>query len=90
MFFQNKNGVFRADLFHFALERRRNLARSLIGDDRDPLLRLHTQTIPDGIARTGLELRIDRDGVGAVGHNSESAQHDAKISRPQSTMRIGI
>ena len=54
--FEDENGVFRADLFHFRLQRRRDLARRFVGDNRDPLVRLEAQANADGIARAGTEV----------------------------------
>jgi hypothetical protein len=68
MLFQNENGMRRADFFDFTLERRRDIPRELIGDDRDPLIGLQPQAIPDRIARPGLEFRINSYGVGAIRH----------------------
>jgi hypothetical protein len=66
--FQNENGMFRADFLDFTLERRRDIPRGFIGDDRDALIRLQAQTIPDRVPRARLKLRIDGYGVGAVRH----------------------
>jgi hypothetical protein len=84
VFLQNENGVLRADFFDFALERRRNVPGRFVGDDRDPLVRFQPQTIADGVSRSGLQLRIDRDGVGAVGHGLASGQFYAKFEAEQS------
>jgi hypothetical protein len=68
VFFQHEHGMLCSDLFHLALERRGDFPSKLIGNDGDPLLRLHSQAISDGITRAGLQFRIDLNGVGAVGH----------------------
>ena len=54
IFFENEDGVFRADLFHFLLQRGGDFPRHLVGDNRDPLLRFQAQTNADGVARAGL------------------------------------
>jgi hypothetical protein len=60
--------MFRPDFFHFTLERRRDIPREFIGDDRDALVGLQPQAIPDRVARPGLESRIKGYGVGAIRH----------------------
>jgi hypothetical protein len=60
--------MLRADFFHFTLERCRDVSGDFIGDDRDALVRLQAQTIPDRVPRSRLELRINGYGVGAVRH----------------------
>jgi hypothetical protein len=83
VFLQNKDGMLRADFFDFALERRGNIARCFVGDDRDPFFPFQPKTIADGISRSGLELRIDRDGVVAVRHGLASGQFYAKFEAEQ-------
>jgi hypothetical protein len=75
--------VLRADFFDFALERGRNVAGRFVGNDRDPLITFQAQTIADGVSRSGLQLGIDRDGVGAVGHGLASGQFYAKFAAEQ-------
>jgi hypothetical protein len=60
--------MFRPDFFDFTLQRRRDVPRDFISDDRDALIRLQPQTIPDRIARAGLEFRINGYGVSAIRH----------------------
>jgi hypothetical protein len=60
--------MLRADFFDFELERRRNFTRLFVGDDRNPFVRFQAQAIADGVSRSRLKFRINRYGVGAVGH----------------------
>ena len=49
--FEDEKCVFGADLFDFCLQRRGDLARRFIGDNRDPFVRLKAQANADGVAR---------------------------------------
>jgi len=44
---------FRADALDFSLQRRGNVARDGVGDDRDPLVPLQSEANINGIARAG-------------------------------------
>ena len=66
--FEHEKAVIGADLFHFGLQSRRDRARRLVGDDRDPLVRLEAQAHFDGVARARDQFRIDGMEKGTVGH----------------------
>ena len=59
IFFENEDSVFRAHFFHFLLKRSGDVACRLVGDNRDAFFGFETQANADGVARAGLEFRID-------------------------------
>src|SRR5438105_7664890 len=79
---QNKQAVLRADALDFSLQRRGNVARDGVGDDRDPLVPLQSEANINGIARAGDQFRINRMEIGAIGH-IESCENYSEIERRQ-------
>jgi hypothetical protein len=71
--------MLRTDLFDFGLERGGDVTRRFVRNDCDPFVRFQTQAITDRVPRSGLKLRIECDGVGAIGHGLKSGQLYAKI-----------
>ena len=57
--FEHKQTVVRSHLFYFCLQCGRDVARGLIGDDGDALVRLQTQTNADGVARARNQFESD-------------------------------
>ena len=64
--FECEHTVARAESLDFSLQRGRDVARRLVRDDRDALLRLELQTHLECIPRPGNQLRVNVD---LVGHN---------------------
>src|SRR6266481_6272314 len=82
MMLEHEQAVLRANALDFSLQRRGNLARSSIGDDGDPLLRLQSKTNLDRIACARDQFRINRMEISAIRH-TESCENYAEIQRRQ-------
>ena len=59
IFFENENRVISSHLFHFLLQSGGNFPCHLVGNNCDPLLRFQAKTNANGVARAGLEFRVD-------------------------------
>ncbi len=72
-FLEDENGVVGSDFLDLGLEGGGDVARRLVGDDGDALVRLEAQAIADGVAGAGHELGVDgQDGVvRAIRHGGE-------------------
>jgi hypothetical protein len=79
VFLQHEHRMWRADLFHFRLQRSRNIARRFVSDDGDSLLWFKPETIANSVPRSWLKFRVQGYGVVAVGHGLRSGQLYAKI-----------
>jgi hypothetical protein len=61
--FEHKQAVGSANLLDFMFQRGRDLARSLVGDDRNPLVPLEAETDLNRIPSPGKKLGIYRNYI---------------------------